>query len=147
LIVTVLQPFATSTALHKSMISSFCYAFTRNFCLSTSHSSRALTAHAWGVRRWLHLQPGWHRKIGPICHALPYTGVPRLSPFVAGGGRPCGAGCTRQLLEHTTQRKNPMGRHGFCPCLGRWAGRALVPLARQHSRGGHRARAYTSVPG
>ena len=58
------------------------------------------------ARHWLHLQPGWHRPPGLICHALHPTAARLLSPFVAGEGEPCRVSCSLQPLDTKSLRES-----------------------------------------
>ena len=40
------------------------------------------------MRRWLHLQPGWHRPAGLVCRARHPLAACLMSPSVAGGVAP-----------------------------------------------------------
>jgi hypothetical protein len=50
------------------------------------------------VRRWLHLQPGWHRPAGLVCRAQHPLAACLLSPSVTGGVAPGYAWCALNPL-------------------------------------------------
>jgi hypothetical protein len=67
----------------------------RTASLFSPHPSRKRRCHQVatvnqpeGVRRWLHLPPGWQRPAGLVCRARHPLAACLLSPIVAGGGAP-----------------------------------------------------------
>ena len=70
-----------------------------------------------GVRRWLHLQPGWQRPAGRACRARQPLAACLLSPAVAGGATLGPAARALQPFEKKPRRKNSAGWHPFCLLL------------------------------